>query len=74
MDESRNNIAKINPLTIKDAPTINMASKNEGLKLFCGNNGIGPFLRNHVTPKVADKILVTNVARKNISFNFMPSK
>ena len=66
-DDSLNNIAKMTPLPIKDAPTINMANRNEGPNLFLGNKVIGPFLRNLVTPKEAERTLVTNVARKNKS-------
>ena len=62
------------PLPIKDAPTINMANRNEGPNLFLGNKVIGPFLRNRVTPNEADRTLVANVARKNQSIGFIPSK
>ena len=74
VDESLNNIAKMTPLPIKDAPTINMANTNEGPNLFLGNKVIGPFLRNRVTPNEADRTLVANVARKNQSIGFIPSK
>ena len=59
------------PLPIKDAPTINVANRNEGPNLFLGIKVIGPFLRNLVTPKVADRTLVANVARKNQSVGFI---
>ena len=73
-DESLNNVAKMTPLPIKDAPTINMANRNEGPNLFLGIKVIGPFLRNRVTPNEADRTLVANVARKNQSLGFMPLK
>ena len=74
VEESLNNVAKMTPLPIKDAPTINMANRNEGPNLFLGIKVIGPFLRNRVTPNEADRTLVANVARKNQSIGFIPSK
>ena len=72
--EFLNNVAKMTPFPIKVTPTTNMANKKEGPNLSLGINVIGPFFRNRVTPNEAEKTLVTNVARKKLSLNCMPSK
>ena len=72
--DSLNNVAKMTPFPIKVPPTINMANKKEGPNWFLGIKVIGPFFKKRVTPNEAEKTLVTNVARKKLSLNSMPSK